>query len=90
MTAARSTGVPDPALAPRLRDALTAADYTFDAVGDLLGETARAALARNETTPALRRTTTGSPLATLVRLFLLQTAVARAVSPRRSPTASKV
>jgi methylase of polypeptide subunit release factors len=85
MTAARSTGVPDPALAARLRDALTAADYTFDAVGDLLGETARAALARNETTPALRRTTTGSPLATLVRLFLLQTAVARAEAERALP-----
>jgi SAM-dependent methyltransferase len=79
------SGVPDPAVAPRLRDALTAADYSVDAVGDLLGETARAALARNETTPALRRTTDGSPLATLVRLFLLQTAVDRAAADRALP-----
>ena len=31
---------------------------------------------RNETTPGLRRTTGGSPIETLVRLFLLQTPVA--------------
>jgi len=76
------TGVPDPALAPGLRDALTAADYTVDAVDVLLGETARAALDRHETTPALRRTTDGSPLATLVQLFLLQTSVSRADADR--------
>jgi hypothetical protein len=74
--------VPDPALAPRLRDALTAADYTVDAVADLLGPTAGAALERHETTPALRRTTGGSPVATLARLFLLQTSVARADADR--------
>ena len=58
---------------PRVRDALTAAGYTYDGVADLLGTTAHAALGRNETTPGLRRTTGGSPLETLVRLFLLQT-----------------
>jgi len=58
-----------------LREALQAADYTYDAVADLLGPTAHAALSRNETTPALRRTTGGSPLETLVRLFLLQAPV---------------
>jgi len=58
-----------------LREALQAADYTYDAVADLLGPTAHAALSRNETTPALRRTTGRSPLETLVRLFLLQTPV---------------
>jgi hypothetical protein len=79
------TGVPDPSLAPRLRDALSGADYSFDAVGDLLGQTARAALERNETTPALRRTSDGSPLATLVRLFLLQTSVSRADADHALP-----
>jgi len=58
-----------------LREALQAADYTYDAVADLLGPTAHGALSRNETTPALRRTTGRSPLETLVRLFLLQTPV---------------
>ncbi len=77
--------IPDPALAPTLRAALAAADYTVDAVDDLLGATARAALQRNETTPALRRTTDGSPLATLVRLFLLQAPVDRADADRALP-----
>jgi methylase of polypeptide subunit release factors len=63
--------VPD--LIPRLRDALVAADYTVDAVTALLGATAHAALGRHETTPALRATTSGSVLDTLVRIWLLQT-----------------
>lgn len=58
-----------------LRDALVAADFTYDGVADLLGEAAHRALSRNETTPGLRRTTDGSPLATLTRLFLLQAPV---------------
>lgn len=57
---------------PRLRDALSDADYTYDAVSAFLGPTAHAALGRNETTPGLRRTRGGSPLETLVRLWLLQ------------------
>ncbi|MDO9378143.1 MAG: methyltransferase [Nocardioidaceae bacterium] len=56
----------------RLREALTAADFTVGAVGDLLGPDAHRALQRNETTPAARRTGDGSPLATLTRLFSLQ------------------
>jgi hypothetical protein len=64
-----------PAWIPRLRDALVAADYTFDGVSALLGTTAHAALGRNETTPGLRRTTGGSPLETLTRLWLLQATV---------------
>ena len=60
---------------PRLREALLAADYGYDGVADLLGTTAHAALARNETTPGLRRTTGGSPLETLTRLWLLQATV---------------
>jgi hypothetical protein len=79
------TRVPYPALAPRLREALASADYTVDAVDELLGESARAALARHETTPALRRTTDASPLATLVRLFLLQAPVRRTDADRALP-----
>lgn len=59
----------------RLRDALTAARFTYDEVAELLGPLAHAALGRNETTPGLRRTRGGGPLDTLVRLFLLQTPV---------------
>ena len=77
--------VPDRTLAPRLRSTLVAADYTVDAVDHLLGATARAALQRNETTPALRRTTDRSPLSTLVRLFLLQAPVARVDAERAPP-----
>ncbi|KQW47101.1 transferase [Nocardioides sp. Root1257] len=62
-------------LPQRLRAALLDADFTYDEVADLLGTAAYDALARNETTPALRRTSGGSPLETLTRLFLLQTVV---------------
>jgi len=55
-----------------LREALTAAGYTVDGVGALLGPAASMALFRNETTPGLRATTDGSPLSTLVRLWQLQ------------------
>jgi Methyltransferase small domain len=72
-------------LAARLREAVTEADYTYDAVADLLGRRAHDALARNETTPGLRRTTGGSPLETLVRLFLLQVPVNRAAADRALP-----
>ncbi|MEE1941405.1 methyltransferase [Streptomyces sp. TRM 70361] len=75
---------PGPAL-PRLRDAFRTADFTPDGLLELLGATAYAALARSETVPALRATRDGGPLATLVRLFLLQRPVpyerARAALP---------
>jgi len=71
---------------PALRRALVAADFTHDAVAERLGTTAHAALGRNETTPALRRTTDGSPLATLTRLFLLQAPVDREAADRALPT----
>ncbi|GLF96024.1 DUF7059 domain-containing protein [Streptomyces yaizuensis] len=74
---------PDPAL--RLRDALLSAAFTADGLLELLGAPAYAALARSETVPALRATRDGGPLATLIRLFLLQRPVpyerARAVLP---------
>lgn len=74
-----STHLPtaDRTRAARLRDALLAADFTADGLLDLLGAPAYAALARSETVPALRATRGDGPLETLVRLFLLQRAVAR-------------
>ncbi|MDH2412579.1 methyltransferase [Nocardioides sp. CER19] len=69
----------------RLREALTAARFTYDEVADVLGPLAHAALGRNETTPGLRRTRGGSPLETLVRLFLLQTPVPLAAAEAALP-----
>ncbi len=69
---------PSPVLSEvdRLRTALTAADYTVDAVGELLGPVASAALGRAQTTPALLALAGDrSPLATLVRLWPLQAPV---------------
>ena len=60
-----------------LREALLAADFTYDRVAEAIGAEAHRALGRNETLPARRRTTSGAPLDTLVRLFLLQAPVAR-------------
>ena len=68
-----------------LREALLAADFTYDRVAEAIGEEAHRALGRNETLPALRRTTSGAPLDTLVRLFLLQTPVARDDAERALP-----
>ncbi|MGH3487452.1 MAG: DUF7059 domain-containing protein, partial [Actinopolymorphaceae bacterium] len=62
----------------RLREHLSAVGYTVDGVQELLGPVAHAALHRNETSPGLRETAGGEPLATLVRLWLLQVPVPRA------------
>ncbi|MFF0744242.1 methyltransferase [Streptomyces sp. NPDC004111] len=67
--------LPTPQNAARLRDALLAAAFTADGLLDLLGAPAYSALARGETVPALRATRGDGPLATLVRLFLLQESV---------------
>ncbi len=74
-----------PATVLALRDALTAAGYTVDGVGALLGTAASSALFRNETTPGLRATTDGSPLATLVRLWQLQVPVPVDATERALP-----
>ncbi len=63
-------------LPQRLRAALVDAGFTYDGVAEVLGGQAHEALMRNETTPGLRRTTGGSRIETLIRLFLLQTRVA--------------
>ena len=69
----------------RLRAALQKAGFTYDAVADLLGPLAHAALGRNETTPGLRATAGGSPVETLTRLFLLQAPVGRGDAERALP-----
>lgn len=69
--------MPSTDLPLRLRESLTGAGYTYDAVAALLGPLGHSALGRNETTPGLRATTGGSPLETLTRLFLLQVPVLR-------------
>lgn len=73
------------ALPHRLREALVSAGFTYDGVAELLGPAAHDALARNETTPAWRRTAGGGPLATLVRLFLLQRPVDLEAADRALP-----
>ncbi|MEP6855299.1 MAG: PqqD family peptide modification chaperone [Pedococcus sp.] len=66
----------DPALVGALLADLAAAAYTVEAVGELLGPLAGAALAREQVLPAQRVTAdAGTPLATLVRLFGLGDAV---------------
>jgi len=72
-------------LPARLRSALVASGFTYPAVAELLGPRAHEALGRNETTPARRRTTRGSALETLVRLFLLQTPVPIDAAERALP-----
>ncbi|MFE7132786.1 methyltransferase [Streptomyces sp. NPDC057638] len=79
-------GLPSPASAPLLREALLAGAFTADGLLELLGAPAYAALARGETVPALRATRGDGVLETLVRLFLLQ----RSVSAERAPAALPV
>jgi len=69
----------------RLRAALETTGYTYDGVAGLLGPVAHAALSRNETTPGMRATADGSPLATLVRLWLLQAPVDHEAAERALP-----
>ena len=73
---ARVTAGEERGLAAGLREALTAAGFTYDGVAEALGTTAHRALSRNETLPGLRATTGGSPVETLTRLWLLQAPVA--------------
>ncbi len=75
-----------PEVPARLREALLTADFTVDAVRELVGPVADAALLRNETTPALAATAGDhGPLATLTRLFLLQTTVTVAAAEAALP-----
>jgi methylase of polypeptide subunit release factors len=75
----------------RIRDAFLAADYTTSGVEALLGPVATRALSRGETVPARRATAGGSPLETLVRLFLLQLTVSdRAAQAALPPAAGEI
>ncbi|MFD9353820.1 methyltransferase [Streptomyces sp. NPDC060031] len=69
-----TTSLPSPDRAAELRTALLDAGFTADGLLELLGAPAYAALARSETVPALRATRgrKDGPLASLIRLFLLQ------------------
>ena len=74
-----------PDIVGRLRDALRAAGYGYDAVAALLGPVAHQALGRNETTPGLRVSGGDSPLETLTRLWPLQAPVTEADLERALP-----
>ncbi|WP_446047165.1 DUF7059 domain-containing protein [Streptomyces olivaceus] len=74
-----------PDVTARLRDALLGASFTADGLLELLGAPAYAALSRSETVPALRATRGDTPLALLVRLFLLQQPVLHARVERFLP-----
>lgn len=69
----------------RLRAALHAAGFTYDGVVEVLGADGHAALMRNETTPGIRRTTGGTPIETLTRLWPLQAAVSVAEAEAALP-----
>ncbi|WP_243831958.1 DUF7059 domain-containing protein [Naumannella halotolerans] len=70
---------PDPdtrTLLTALRRRFLDVDYTVDAVLDRIGESGQDGLGRNQTTPATRALGEATdPLATLIRLFLLQRSV---------------
>jgi methylase of polypeptide subunit release factors len=68
-----------------LRATFGAAGYTVDGVAGRLGERANAALARNETAPAARRTDSDDALDTMIRLFLLQRAVPETLVSKAFP-----
>jgi hypothetical protein len=69
----------------RVRDAFLEADYTAEGLDGLLGPVASRALSRGETVPARRATGGGSPLETLVRIFLLQLTVPNSVAEAALP-----
>jgi hypothetical protein len=76
----------------QLREALTSAGYTSTGIAARLGPAAAAALARGDQRAALRATTGGDPLSTLIRLFLCARsepvdAVAEALAPLPLPAA---
>lgn len=69
-----------------LRTDLAAADFTTDAIGELLGAVATLALHRDQPMAAVRATAGGGVLATLVRLFCLGRPVAPADVQDALPT----
>jgi methylase of polypeptide subunit release factors len=81
------TGLLAPGGAARVRETMLGHDFTGDAIDELLGAPASAALARRELLPALRATAGGSPLETLVRLFRIQVPVSRSAAEAALPLA---
>ena len=76
----------DPAEIDRLRDALSKAQYTVDGCLEALGPTAYSALSRNESVAASRAVAADdSPIATLIKLFVLQEEVERGAAARALP-----
>ena len=76
----------DPDAVDRLGADLRAAGYDADGVPRVLGATANRALSRGEPAAAVRATTGGSPVETLIRLFLLGTTEPQAAVARALPT----
>lgn len=70
----------------RLRAALIEADYTVEAVNERIGDAGQAALGRNSTVASGHALgAAADPLATLIRLFILQTPVPAADLDRALP-----
>ncbi len=70
----------------RLREALLKAQYTVDGCLEALGPTAYSALSRNESVAASRAVRADdSPIAALIKLFVLQESVDRAAAARAVP-----
>jgi hypothetical protein len=78
----------DPRAIDRLRESLTKAQYTVDGCLEVLGPTAYSALSRNESVAASRSVARDdSPIATLIKLFVLQESVDRTVAAGALPLA---
>ena len=73
-------------LVDRLGADLRGAGFDATQVPELLGSSAHRALSRGEMWPALRATRDGSPLATMIRLFLLGTTEPATAARNAFPT----
>lgn len=79
-------GDDEPGLDARQRKALTAAEFTFGCVAEVRGTTGHAALPRKETLPGPSATGGGTPVDTLIRLWLPQAPVRASNSTWSRPT----
>ncbi len=74
----------------RLRDALARAQFDVAGVTEVIGANGFNFLARDDLGPVLRRTAGGSPIETLIRLFLCGVAVRRVDAERALPLTPEV